>query len=232
MNEHRRYYALDVLRGLSLLLMICHHAAFDLISFGYLPAWLCDNPIFAVVQAFFAACFVALSGASSRFSHNNFRRALRILLAAGAVSGATYFLGDAMFVRFGILHFLGVAALLYALLRRVLDRLHIPGLVWLLLWLASMWIFPIVRDCRWLWPLGVVSPGFSSGDYYPIFPWIFMYLFGVWLADEIRGGRLPHWFYTVRCRFLERVSLHSLWIYLLHQPLLYGLVLLLNHFLG
>lgn len=227
--ETRRYHALDILRGLSLLLMICHHGAFDLISFGFLPAWLCDNPVFAVVQAFFAACFVAMSGASSRFSHNNFRRAVRILLAAAVVSGVTWFLGEGLFVRFGILHFLGVAALIYGLLRPLLDRLRVPGWVWLLLWLGGMWIFPVTSALRWLWPLGVVYPGFTSGDYYPIFPWIFMYFFGVWLADEIQADRLPAWFYRVRCGFLEAVSRHSLWLYLLHQPILYGLTLWLDH---
>lgn len=222
-----RYYALDALRGLSILLMIGHHFAFDLVAYDIAPAWLTDNIILAIFQPFFASCFVAMSGASSRFSRSNLRRGVKILICAALVSLVTYFFGEGMFIRFGILHFLGIASLLYHLLQPLLDRLRIHGVVWLALFLLARTFFPMVSQVRWLWPLGVMYPGFASADYYPILPWIFMYFFGVWLADLVKSGRMPGWFYDFRCPFLEKVGKASLWIYLLHQPVLMGITYLL-----
>jgi uncharacterized membrane protein len=227
MTSRERYHALDVLRGLSLLLMICHHFAVDLVGNGLLPFWLLDNIPFRVVQPIFASAFVALSGASSRFGHSNLRRGLKLCLAAAAISLVTWLMGEGMFIRFGILHFLGAMSLLYALVGPLFEKSRIPGWVWLALWLAAYHIFPLYTASRWLWPLGFINPGFASADYYPLLPWAFMYFFGAWAAVPIMEHRLPAWFYSVRGRFFEWVSKWSFWIYLLHQIPLYGLTLLL-----
>jgi len=118
----RRYYALDVLRGLSILLMVCYHWGYDLVLYDLLPDLALYNPLLDGLQLFFASVFVAISGASSTFSRNNWRRGLKILLCALAVTAATYWFDPGSTVRFGILHFLGAAALLYQLLRPLLER--------------------------------------------------------------------------------------------------------------
>ena len=227
MSSRERYHALDVLRGLSILLMIAHHFAVDLTENGLLPVWLLDNVPFKMVQPLFAAGFVAMSGASSRFGRSNIRRGLKICAAAAVISVVTYFLGPGMFIRFGILHFLGVMSLLYVLVRPLFERCRVPGWVWLGLWLACYLIFPLKTELRWLWPLGLIDGRFYSADYYPLLPWAFMYLFGAWAAVPIMEHKLPSRFYGLRCRFLEWVSKWSFWIYMLHQLPLYGLTLLL-----
>lgn len=219
-----RYYALDALRGLSILLMILHHFAIDLTMFGYVPDWLLDNPIVETLQPIFASCFIALSGASSRFSRSSLKRGLKILVCAAVVSGATalasHWMNQRLTVLFGILHFLGVASILYHFLQPLIDRLKVPGPLWLLLFLIARLYFPMVGNTKWLLPFGFMYPGLYSADYYPILPWIFMYFFGVWIADLVKAGRFSDSFYSFRCRPLEAVSRHSLWIYLLHQPII------------
>ena len=223
-----RYHALDALRGLSLLLMIIHHLAVDLTMYNMVPLWLLSNPIVGILQPLFGACFVALSGASSRFSRSTARRGLKILLAAAAVTAATagmsWFLGQEVTVFFGILHFLGVASLIYHVAQPLLDKIKIPGPLWFVLFLIASYFFPRVADVPMaLGPLGLVGYGFHSADYYPLLPWIFIYFFGVWIADCVKENRFPEGFYRFRCRPLEAVSKHSLWLYLLHQPVIMGL---------
>jgi uncharacterized membrane protein len=227
-----RYRVLDALRGLSMLLMIIHHAAIDLTMYGMVPAVLLDNPIVGVLQPIFGATFIALSGASGRFSRSNGRRGLKIALAAAAVTlstwAATGFLasgGASLTVVFGILHFLAVASLIYPALAWLVDTSRLPGLCWLGLFVVARMIFPRVADVPlWLAPLGVMGYGFQSADYYPLLPWIFAYLFGIKLADWIKAGKMPEGFYTFRCPPLEALSRHSLWIYLIHQPVAMALI--------
>ena len=59
-----------------------------------------------------------------------------------------------------------------------------------------------------------------------------MFIFGGWLGRAAAAEKLPAWFYRLRCPFLEKVGSHTLWIYLLHQPLCLGLTLLLVRLLG
>ena len=102
----------------------------------------------------------------------------------------------------------------------------------LLLFFLFRWLLSPTYDIPHLWWLGIRQPSFSSGDYFPLLPWFFMYLFGVWLGRAAAAEKLPAWFYRLRCPFLEKVGSHTLWIYLLHQPLCLGLTLLLVRLLG
>ena len=228
----RRYYALDALRGLSILLMVCYHWGYDLVLYDLLPDWALYNPLLDGLQLFFASVFVAISGASSTFSRNNWRRGLKILLCALAVTAATYWFDPGSTVRFGILHFLGAAALLYQLLRPLLERFPPNPLVCLALFFAARFATKPHYNVPGLWWLGFRQPGFSSGDYFPLLPWFFMYLLGVWLGKYLAQGRAPVWLERLRCPWLEKIGRHTLLIYLLHQPLCMGLTLALVRLLG
>lgn len=74
----------------------------------------------------------------------------------------------------------------------------------------------------WLYPLGLLSPGFHSADYFPLLPWFFLFLAGTvlggWCLDH-RDNRLL----TLSLPgFLTWPGRHSLLIYVLHQPVLFG----------
>ena len=70
--------------------------------------------------------------------------------------------------------------------------------------------------------LGLPDPEFFSGDYFPLFPWIFLYLTGYFLYGmlmkfpEVKKALAIH----LPAPFLETAGRHSLLLYLLHQPLL------------
>lgn len=221
--QKSRYYALDALRGLSILLMVAYHFGYNLVLFGIAPPSLIYNPLLNVLQPFFASVFIAISGASSTFSHNNLRRGVKILLCALLVSLATYLFNPDAYVRFGILHFLGCAALIFELLRPLIDKTLRFGWLWLVPFFAAYFLLDRTFPFEHLWALGLRSPSFSSTDYFPILPWIFMYFFGVWLGDTVARGRLPGWFYRLRLPFLEACGKHTLIIYIAHQPVLLGL---------
>ena len=231
MEQRRRIESIDALRGLAVLLMVVHHFFFDLVEFCGFPGWLFSNPAFDVLHYLFAGLFILLSGVSSDFSRSNLKRGLKAFALAMGITLVTGLID--MPVRFGVLHLLGFCMIFYGVTARIWDA--IPRKLAPLLYLLGLLLTaPLVSgqptQSTWLWPLGWVYPGFYSSDYFPILPWVFVFLFGTWLGKHIREERFPTWFYTLRAPFLAAVGRRALWIYLLHQPLLYGLTLLLQRF--
>lgn len=74
--------------------------------------------------------------------------------------------------------------------------------------------------------LGFPSPWFISGDYYPIIPFIFMYLAGYFAAHIAQGidKTVPSWAYANPLPALASLGRHALPFYLLHQPIILGIL--------
>ena len=80
----------------------------------YLPYAVLSNPLVSGLQVLFSLVFIIINGISCSFSRNNLRRGLVIFAAGLVVSLATWLFNPAYYVRFGILHFLGAAILIYS----------------------------------------------------------------------------------------------------------------------
>lgn len=226
----KRIEFFDALRGLSILLMLVHHAAIDLVGLCVLPQWLVYNPVVDVLQFLFASVFILLCGFSSEFSRRNFRRGGLLLLCAYALTLVTSFIPGA-YIRFGILHLLGYSILIYALFREAIGR--VSAKTWFFVFAVCYVAFVLINAGYWnnpdhLWMLGIVPPGFSSADYFPLLPWIFLFFLGTKLGCAAKAGKLPAWMYSFRSRFFAWIGRHTLLIYLAHQPIFYGLFYLLG----
>ncbi|NLB29395.1 MAG: DUF1624 domain-containing protein, partial [Clostridiales bacterium] len=212
-------------------LMVFHHLFFDLVEFLGAPLWLFSNPVFNFLHYVFAGLFIFLAGVSSRFSRSNIKRGLKTAAAAIAVTAATCIIGAP--VLFGVLHLLAFCMLLYGLLGRVLERLPqtaaaVAGAVMVLV--SALAVDTLAPQGRWLWPFGWTYPGFYSSDYFPIFPWVFVFLLGTCAGVPIRERALPEWFYETKAPVLPWIGRHALIIYLVHQPVLYGITMLIAQF--
>jgi uncharacterized membrane protein len=125
--------------------------------------------------------------------------------------------------------------ILYGLTQKLWDRIpeRIAPVLYLLLLFASSAALSFVKtDARWLWPIGITYEGFYSADYFPIFPWIFVFLLGTWLGKLVVERRLPETVYTVSPPFFPSVGRHAFLIYLLHQPVLYALTMGIRRLIG
>ena len=75
--------------------------------------------------------------------------------------------------------------------------------------------------------IGFPFYGFATSDYYPLLPWIFMFFFGFFLWKCMKKSeRLMH-LLEFRIPFLEKIGKVSLYIYVLHQPVVLGILLLI-----
>ncbi|GHV09859.1 hypothetical protein FACS1894217_14810 [Clostridia bacterium] len=200
--------------------MVAYHFGFTLIIFGYLPMEAVKNPLLNLLEPIFAGVFILLCGVSSNFSRSNIRRGLITLVCAAAVSFAMWFIK--MPVWFGILHLLGVCMLLYGLIGKYVAK--VSGFIWLGLFVVCYIVFPTAAsDIQWFAWLGIGGDfSYSTSDYFPLLKWVFLFLAGSRLGPIIKARRLPNWFYSFNMPVLPEVGRHTLIIYMVHQPALYG----------
>lgn len=77
-----------------------------------------------------------------------------------------------------------------------------------------------------LFALGFTDSSFYSADYFPLLPWLFVFIAGTYLGVWAQQGRFPEWAYRSRAPFFQLMGRHSLAIYILHQPVIYGVLTL------
>ena len=229
-DKPKRIQLIDAIRGLCVVLMCLHHLMYDLVWMLGAPPGLCTNPVLDVLHYFFAGTFIFLSGVSSRFSRSNVKRGLKCIAAAVVITVVTYFMKNPIW--FGILHFLGFCMVFYGLTAKFWDKIPraaAPFIYIALLVASAIWINRTgFVEAKWLWPFGFMTATFYSADYFPLLPWIFVFLLGTWAGKYIREGKLPGWFYSAEPRVLPSIGRKAFIIYLVHQPVLYGLVLLIQ----
>lgn len=233
MQKRERIELMDAMRGLAVCLMVIHHFLYDLCEFLGAPWWLFTNPVFDVLHYIFAGLFVLLCGVSANFSRSNLKRGAKALALALGITLVTYFMG--MTIVFGVLHMLACCMLIYGLTRRFWEALPnwvMPTIAVLGVLATHSLVHGVRVDVPGLFMFGFCAPGFSSSDYFPLLPWFFVFLFGAWAGKYVKSGRLPRWFYTTKAPHLAAVGRHALAVYVLHQPVLYGVTLILMKLTG
>lgn len=238
-GSKQRVYILDALRGIAVVGMIIHHGyvLLNLIKGVDIPFF--SSVLFEVLQTLFVSVFLLVSGICTNYSHNIIRRGTLILGAAIVITVVTAVILPALQVNgleiyFGVLHMFGASMLLYACLQPLLRRVNtsllcIVSIALYIVW--SIWIYfvPYVNGTNNLLMIfGFPSADFFSADYYPLFPYFFMFIAGTAIGRWILEGKFPKRFYTARISAFEFVGRHSLLIYLLHQPIIFMLILLFD----
>lgn len=226
----KRIDIIDALRGCAVIYMVYHHLVYDLVVFSGAPSRLVDNAVIDILQPLFASVFIVLCGVSSNFSKSNLKRGAITLAVAMCITLVTTIMD--MPINFGVLHLLSVCMLLYGFTRKLFEKIN--GMLLLVICIAlaiisSYCVNNIDVQSGNLWILGWQGD-FVSYDYFPLFPWVFVFLAGTAIGRYIARGRFPQWFYNAKIPVLPAIGRHSLIIYIAHQPVLYALTLVISLF--
>jgi uncharacterized membrane protein len=231
-----RIWEIDFLRGLAIILMVGYHLLFDLGEFGGVKRFLGFSTDLAssariMAQLFFAGLFVVLSGISSTLSRNNVRRGLKLLAVSLLVTAATYAFDATSAVYFGILQCLAVSMLLYGAAFEKAGPVACAAWGALLISLGAA--LPVLKRSLmvrfdWLMPFGITSPTFSSFDYFPLIPWLGIFLVGAALGKSVYASQRSLLPWRLPRTFVNAAGRYSLVIYIVHQPIIMGVLYVLG----
>jgi uncharacterized membrane protein len=229
-----RFAIIDIARGVAIVAMVIYHLCWDLSYFRFISADVGYDPQWVVVARSILAVFVFLVGVGLVLGHGRgirwqsfWRRWAFVVAGALIITVATWFAFPDSFVYFGVLHAIALFSLL------ALPFLFAP--IWLVAAVAAVIIAlpfvysaPLFNEKLWSW-LGFWQVPPPTNDLVPVFPWLGVTLLGViacrlLLASPL-AGRLAAIQPKARLlRLLGAMGRWSLLIYLLHQPILLGLV--------
>ena len=224
---------LDAARGLALVAMAIYHFGWDLSFFGYVQWASVNEGPWKIFARCIASSFLFLVGIGLVLAHQNgvrwrgfWRRWLKIAGAAVIITIATYYFTPDSYIFFGILHQIAFASLAGLLFLRLPWLLLIAlGIAWVLL--APTLKFEVLNDHYLAWT-GLQAQGVRSNDYVPVFPWFSAVLMGMGIGKRaIAEGWIEHlrgFAPGKPTNLLAFLGRHSLIVYLIHQPILIGLI--------
>lgn len=234
---------LDTARGVALLAMASYHGTWDFEFFGYLDSGTAETGWLKLYARAIASTFLFLAGFSLVLANrpeirwgSYWRRMGMIVAAAAAISLVTFIGMRDEWIFFGILHSIAAASLIGLLF------LRLPAVATLLIAVllavgivvdnivAPLSLHSTFFDAPWLWWVGLSENIQRSNDYVPLFPWLTPFLFGLGVAQLATSlgwlERLAT--FSPGRNLVARAGRHSLIFYLIHQPVLFGLVYLLS----
>ena len=217
----KRFPFLDQLRGLAVVWMIIFHFTYDLKTLGFIKLDMSHGFWYAFPRVI-AFTFLFCVGVSSYFIHKEKvrwdfvkKRSLILGGAALTISLITYIIFPSQWIFLGTLHCIFLGSILVA------PLVKFPKISWSLMILIMIAQYALGLDIKW------VSSFFNrpSMDFIPIYPWFWTILLGLNLAPylikipQLNRFKLPG---------LKLLGTHSLKIYLLHQPLIFGVLTLIK----
>ena len=237
-----RYFWIDNIRAIAMISMIIYHAVWDLVFlYGMDWNWYRSDLAFLWQQSI-CWTFILLSGFCWSFSKNPLKQGLIVTAGGLIVTAVTLIFSYNSRVIFGVLNLIGASALLMIPLKKYFEKIPAAtGFVLMLLLFGftygindrNLGFFGLeLIELPWdLYKnlftafLGFPHVRFYSSDYFSLLPWAFLYfagyfLFRLWKEERVPGAgcldkELP---------LLTRLGKRSLIIYMLHQPVIYGVL--------
>nr|WP_153352674.1 DUF1624 domain-containing protein [Endobacterium cereale] len=230
---------IDTLRGLALIAMASYHFTWDLGFFGYIDPETATQGAWKFYARCIASSFLFLAGFSLVLAHipairwQSFAKRFGMVAAAALViSIGTFFATPGEWIHFGILHSIALTGLIG------LAFLQLPPLITALIAIAiaaagyvNGYVYPGIFSSEFFDPRYLNWTGFAatpprSNDFVPLFPWLAAPLAGIaigrWTLDRGWLNRLAAM--QTKPNILGLAGQHSLAFYLIHQPVLIGLL--------
>ena len=233
MQKNQRSISIDMLRGLAVFLMIAFHFSYDLSYYRFADFDFYRDPFWLNFRTFIVLLFLTVSGISLRLASNNHisgkhikKRFLILLGCALLITVSSWFIFPGRTIWFGIIHLILVANLIGMFFVRKPCLALITGVT--IIW-AGNYIESTVFNQPLLHWIGLMTHKPYTEDYAPLFPWLGVVLFGIFIAFTLEKTRIGSRFLNAGMNIPLKQAFvfagrHSLFIYMVHQPVLFGSV--------
>ena len=227
-----RYDRLDALRGVAIVWMAVFHFCFDLAHFRLIEQNFYRDPFWTTQRTFIVSLFLFCAGfgqaiavIQGQSSRRFWRRWAQVAGCAVLVSIGSYLMFPRSYIYFGVLHGIAVMLVVTRFTARLGPWLWPLGLVAVLLpRLVQHGFF----DTRWTSWVGLVTRKPVTEDYVPVLPWLGVMWWGLAAGLWVLRNR-PHWVGGATPAAFKPLALLGRWslsFYMLHQPVLIGLLML------
>jgi len=237
MSTHKRFWEIDLLRTVAIVMMITFHVLYLLNYFNIhhtgVPGmpygfWWWFPRVTGGTFIFVAGVSLTITYSRSKRISGFMLRGLKILAWGMGITLITWLISREGYVRFGILHFFGIAFILAPFFLRFRFINLILGAA---LMAIGIYLGGISFDFPWLLWLGLMPRGFWTLDYWPLLPWFGLFLVGMFFGKILypQGNRRfnIHEFSNPVTSALTLPGRHPLVIYLAQWPIVIGVLLLL-----
>jgi len=239
-TRHSRFWEIDLLRTVAIAMMITFHTLYLLND----PFHIHNIGVPGVPYSFWwwfprvtAGTFIFLAGVSLTITRSRtirisgfMRRGLEIFAWGMGITLITWLAAPDEYVRFGILHFFGIAFILAPFFLRFRFINLILGIAFMAAGIYLQ-VQSIYFNFPWLLWLGLMPRGFWTWDYFPLLPWFGLFLVGMFCGKMLypQGNRrfnIPEFNDSV-ISALTLPGRYPLVIYLAQWPAIIGVFLLL-----
>lgn len=233
-----RFLEVDVARGIAIILMVLYHAIFDY-NFFVREVLDVNSGIMLVIGRLAAVLFLLIVGISMtltlhlkafgkmHFQRHFLPRATKIIGLAIGITVVTLIAFPDHTIWFGILHLIGAGIILSM---PIVARKNLAGILGgIILAIGAYFYITLSSATPTLLQLIPFLPAnFSTFDYFPLFPWLGVMWIGIYLGHYLypTGKQLMQVKENILSRGLAYLGKNSLVIYLIHQPVLIGLILI------
>lgn len=229
-----RFAIVDIARGVAIIAMVAYHLCWDLSYFRFIAPDVGRDPNWVLIARSILAVFLFLVGVGLVLGHGQgirwrafWRRTGFVVLGALAITLGTFLVFPDSFVYFGVLHAIALFSVLAVPF--LFAPLWLIGLVAAVM-IALPFLFSnaLFNDKLYSW-IGFWQVPPPTNDLVPVFPWLAAVLIGVIATRLVLASSMAVRLSTINPtarlpRLLAVLGRWSLLIYLLHQPILLGLV--------
>ncbi len=242
-NKSTRYHLLDHIRGICIIFVVIYHLLYDLsvVLGGNFTFF--NSTAMNVTRDILVGILIGLVGVSCNLTRSNLKRGVRTLLCGALISVVMLVVMPNQMIVFGILHLMGTGMIICGLTRKFLEKVPtiVGFFVSMLLFVLTIGIrsgyfglpnvfevpVPNFPDNMLMVILGF-NKSYAFADYWPIMPWMFLIFAGNFIGRVFKKGKVPLWFCSNFVPPISFIGRHTLIIYLVHQPLILGLMMFMG----
>ncbi len=243
-----RLWEVDFLRGIAIVAMVIYHTFFVMNYYRvfmtnlHTTFWWCFPRMIANTFIFLVGVSLTLSYSRDILTRTHktglykkyMKRGAMIFACGLLITCATFIVIRENYVKFGILHLIGVSIILaYPFVRFKYINLLIAALI---IPLGMYFKTIIIKSPLLLW-IGIMPYNFSTVDFFPIFPWSAAVFIGLFVGNILYNDCKRNFkFFNLPKNFLSKAMCYlgkkSLVIYIVHQPIIVGIALIVGKLRG